>query len=73
MHLRYFFALLVARAQRDFTLSQLSEVESVITYLKATINLYQQEGTLLTRMGIAAPGDEPVVLSASLMKRASGR
>ena len=56
-------ALLVARAQRDFTLSQLSEVESVITYLKATINLYQQEGTLLERRGITAFGDEPVALS----------
>jgi outer membrane protein len=56
-------ALLVARAQRDFTLSQLTEIEAVISYLKATINLYQQEGTLLTRRGIAAPGDEPVTLS----------
>lgn len=56
-------ALLVARAQRDFVLSQLTEIEALITYLKATINLYQQEGTLLTRRGIDTPGDEPVALS----------
>jgi outer membrane protein len=56
-------AILVARAQRDFTLSQLTEIEAVISYLKATINLYRQEGTLLTRRGITAPGDEPVTLS----------
>ena len=56
-------ALLVARAQRDFVQSQLTEIEALITYLKATINLYQQEGTLLTRRGINAPGQDPVVLN----------
>ncbi len=56
-------ALLVARAQRDFTLSQISEIESVITYLKALIDLYQKEGTLLIRRGISSPGEEPVMLS----------
>ncbi len=55
-------ALLVARAQRDFVLSQLTEIEALITYLKATIDLYQQEGTLLTRRGIDTPGNEPVTL-----------
>ncbi|NLA73947.1 MAG: TolC family protein [Deltaproteobacteria bacterium] len=54
-------ALLVARAQRDFVESQISEVEALISYLKASINLYYQEGTLLARRGIAAPGDEPVI------------
>ena len=56
-------ALLVARAQRDFVASQITEIEALITYLKATINLYQEEGTLLARRGIEAPGDEPVTLS----------
>lgn len=55
-------ALLVARAQRDFVLSQLSEIEALISYLKAAIDLYQQEGSLLTRRGIDAPGQEPVSL-----------
>ena len=52
-------ALLVARAQRDFVASQITEIEALITYLKATINLYQEEGTLLIRRGIEAPGNEP--------------
>ena len=56
-------ALLVARAQRDFVESKITEIDALITYLKATINLYQEEGTLLTRRGITAPGDDPVTLS----------
>ena len=51
-------ALLVARAQRDFVASQITEVEALITYLKATIDLYQTEGMLLERRGIDAPGEE---------------
>lgn len=53
-------ALLVARAQRDYVESQITEIEALITYLKAAINLYQKEGSLLTRRGITAPGNEPV-------------
>jgi outer membrane protein len=53
-------ALLVARAQRDFLESQLTEIEALITYLKATINLYHQEGSLLTRRGIVSPGQDTV-------------
>lgn len=56
-------ALLVARAQRDFVASQITEIEALITYLKALIDLYQKEGTLLTRRGITSPGDEPITLS----------
>ncbi len=55
-------AILVARAQRDYVASQISEIEALITYLKATINLYQKEGSLLARRGIAAPGDEQASL-----------
>ena len=56
-------AILVARAQRDFVASKITEVDALITYLKATIDLYRTEGTLLERRGIAAPGEEPVTLS----------
>ncbi len=55
-------ALLVARAQRDFILSQITEIEAVITHLKALIELYRMEGSLLERRGITAPGREPVNL-----------
>ncbi len=57
-------ALLVARAQRDLVLSQISEIEAVITYRKALIDLYQMEGSLLERRGIIAPGQEPVELTS---------
>lgn len=56
-------ALLVARAQRDFVASQIGEIEAVITYLKALIELYRLEGSLLERRGITAPGREPVDLA----------
>ena len=55
-------ALLVARAQRDFVTSQITEIEAAITYLKALIELYRLEGSLLERRGITAPGREPVDL-----------
>jgi outer membrane protein TolC len=48
-------ALLVAGAQRDFVSSRISEVEAVISHLKAQVALYRLEGTLLERRGIAAP------------------
>lgn len=49
-------ALLVARAQRDFLVGQLGEIQAVITYLKAIIDFYQCEGTILEQRGISAPG-----------------
>ncbi len=49
-------ALLVAQAQRDYLLGQLEEINAVITYIKAIIDLYQNEGTLLERRGIFTPG-----------------
>lgn len=55
-------ALSVARAQRDFVASQIGEIEAVITHLKALIELYRLEGSLLERRGITAPGREPVDL-----------
>lgn len=53
-------SLLVALAQRDLLVAQLSEVQAVVGYLKALIELYRLEGTLLVRMGIDAPGAAPV-------------
>ena len=56
-------ALLVARAQRDFLLGQITEIEAVITNLKALVELYRLEGSLLERRGITAPGRESVDLA----------
>jgi outer membrane protein len=56
-------SLLVAAAQRDLLVAQISEVQSVVSHLKALINLYSLEGTLLVRMGIQAPGFQPVTLA----------
>ena len=48
---------LVAQAQRDLLLSQLIEVRSVASYLKALTELFRLEGSLLERRGISIPGD----------------
>lgn len=55
--------LLVAGAQRDLVASQISEIRAVVDYLKALVNLYLLEGSLLERRGISAPGRETVDLS----------
>lgn len=55
--------LLIAGAQRDLVISQIAEVRAVADYLKALVNLYLLEGSLLERRGISAPGREPVDLS----------
>lgn len=55
-------SILVASAQRDLLYSQINEVQAVVNYLKAIINFYRLEGTLLERHGIIAPGREPVQL-----------
>jgi outer membrane protein TolC len=56
-------SFLVAQAQRDLLVSRIAEVEALANYLKALIDLYRQDGSLLERRGIAAPGREPVLLS----------
>ena len=56
-------SLLVAQAQRDLLISRISEVEALANFIKALIFLYQQDGSLLERRGIVAPGREPVRLS----------
>ena len=51
---------LVAQAQRDLLVARISEVNAIVDYLKALINLYRLDGSLLERRGILAPGKEPV-------------
>lgn len=53
-------AFSVAQAQRDLIQSQIGEVEALVTYRKALIDLYRLDGTLLMRQGIQAPGDRMV-------------
>lgn len=52
--------LLVAQAQRDLLSSRITEIETITNYLKALIELYRLEGSLLERRGIMAPGRDPV-------------
>ncbi len=53
----------VAQAQRDLLLSRINEVQAVVNYLEALINFYRQEGSLLERRGINAPGRDPIEYS----------
>ena len=55
-------SLLVAQVQRDLVASQISEIQAVANYLKALVDLYRLEGSLLQRRGLSAPGMEPVAL-----------
>jgi len=54
--------LLVAQAQRDMLASRITEIESIINYIKALVELYRLEGSLLERRGVSAPGREPAAL-----------
>jgi outer membrane protein TolC len=56
-------SFLVAQAQRDLLVSRIAEVRALANYLKALIDLYRQDGSLLERRGISAPGREAVKLS----------
>jgi outer membrane protein len=55
-------ALLVAQAERDFLSSRIVEVQALVGYIKAFVELYRLDGTLLERRGIASPGREAVKL-----------
>jgi len=44
---------LIAQAQRDLVISQIAENRAVANYLKALIDLYRLEGSLLERRGIS--------------------
>jgi outer membrane protein len=52
-------SFLVAQAQRDLVLSEIAEVEARVTLLKALVELYRLDGSLLARRGISAPGQLP--------------
>lgn len=52
---------LVARAQRDLVESQIDQIEAVANHIKAWVELYRLEGSLLERRGIDAPGRDPVL------------
>ena len=54
-------SFLVAQAQRDLLVSRIAEVQALTGYLKALIELYRLDGSLLERRGISAPGREPVL------------
>lgn len=54
--------LLVGQAQRDLVSSRISEILAIVNYLKALVELYRLEGSLLERRGIAVPGRDPVKL-----------
>lgn len=58
-------SLLVAQAQKELLVSRIAEVEALANYIKALVFLYSQDGSLLERRGIVAPGREPVKLSES--------
>jgi outer membrane protein len=51
---------LVAQAQRDLLISRIAEVQALANYLKALIDLYRLDGSLLVRRGISAPGSDSV-------------
>jgi outer membrane protein TolC len=63
LHVGKSTSFLVAQAQRDLLVSRIAEVQALANYLKALIDLYRQDGSLLERRGISAPGREPVKLS----------
>ena len=44
--------LLVSQAQRDLLASQIAEVEAIVNYRIAMVNLFLSEGTLLERRGV---------------------
>ena len=46
-------ALLVAQAQRDLLEARISEIEAIVNYRIALVNLYLAEGSLLERRGIS--------------------
>jgi outer membrane protein TolC len=55
--------LLVSQAQRDLLAAQVAEVQAAVNVLKAVVELYRRDGSLLTRLGIDAPGATPVEAS----------
>jgi len=53
--------LLVLQAQRDLVQSEIDKIRAVVTYLKAIVNLYYLEGSLLQRRGLSVSGSAPAL------------
>lgn len=58
--------LLVSQAQRDLLSAQISQIEAAAAYLKAIVNLYRLEGSLLERRGVLCPGRDPVQIEENV-------
>ena len=52
-------SFLVSQAQRDLLQSRVAEVQATVGYLKALVELYRLDGSILDRRGIQAPGEKP--------------
>ncbi|MHC4778244.1 MAG: TolC family protein [Planctomycetota bacterium] len=52
----------VAQSQRDLLASRISQLRAAINHLKALVDLYRLDGSLLERRGIEVPGRSTVVL-----------
>ncbi|MGA1795877.1 MAG: TolC family protein [bacterium] len=48
-------SLLVAQTQRDLVASRIAEIQAIVGFLTALIDLYRLEGSLLDRRGISVP------------------
>lgn len=48
-------SLLVAQVERDLLISKLATIQAVIATLTTRIDLYQKEGSLLSRLGLTIP------------------
>ena len=65
-------SFLVAQAQRDLLISRIAEVRALANYLKALIDLYRLDGSLLERRGIAAPGRQQVEFPNTIVHKQTG-
>lgn len=65
-------AFTVAQAQRDLLEAQINEIEAIVAYRQALIELYRLDGTLLKRRGIDAPGGQPVRIGLEVADLAGG-
>jgi outer membrane protein TolC len=52
-------SFLVSQAERDLMQSRVAEAQATVGYLKALVELYRLDGSILDRRGIQAPGGKP--------------
>ena len=52
-------SFLVSQAEREQLQSRVAEAQATVGYLKALVELYRLDGSILDRRGIQAPGDTP--------------